>query len=80
MPCVKICTGRACAQHSSVYLVDRAKAELAAKPEVTVETCGCLGQCKKGPNIAIEHKKNKTIHNAVSGPKLAQILKSLFKL
>lgn len=77
MATLKVCQGRACSDHGSKYLIDRAQAELKAYPHVEVETCGCLGECDKAPTIAVERPQKRNIYTHVSGPKLAQILKKI---
>lgn len=77
MATLKVCQGRSCSDHGSKYLIDRAQAELPAHSPVQVETCGCLGECKKAPAVAVETQKKRNIYTNVSGPKLAQIIKKI---
>ena len=79
MATLKVCQGQACSDHASKYLVDRAHAELKPNSPVKVELCGCLGECENAPVISVERPKKRNIYTNVSGPKLAQIIKKLFK-
>lgn len=74
---VKVCTGQSCKDHGSIYLVDRAEAELGPHSPIAVETCGCLGQCEQAPAIAVERPKKRNIYTQVSGPKLAKIIRKI---
>lgn len=71
---IRICTGPACTKNFSGYTLERAEIEAAKDPMLNVETCGCLGQCKKGPNISVETGSQKTIHHHVNGIELKKII------
>jgi len=76
---IKVCQGRSCAAHSSIYLVDRAKAELDNNKSIKVETCGCLDHCKQAPNVAVETDNSKTVHSHMTGPKMGDLITHLGK-
>jgi NADH:ubiquinone oxidoreductase subunit E len=78
MPRLKICTGRACTDHGSKYLFDRAKAEQAeAKNPITLEPCACLGRCETAANVRAESQDKTVDYAHVDGPKIATIIKQI---
>ncbi len=74
---LKICTGKACSDHGSKYLFDRAQAEQKDfKKPLKIEPCACLGKCETAINVRLETKHKQTDFSQVTGPKLAAILKN----
>ena len=52
-PALVICTGKKCAPRAETKpLVEAARAYVGARPEVRLETVGCLHICKHGPIAA----------------------------
>ncbi|KAI4304530.1 hypothetical protein MLD38_040026 [Melastoma candidum] len=48
---VRVCTNRTCRKQGSLETFHTLTS--LAPPEVTVRTCGCLGRCGSGPNLAL---------------------------
>lgn len=71
---IKVCTGHACSQNFSQYTLERAEAEAAKNPKIKVETCGCQGNCERGPTVVIEQGGKKTVHNFMNGVELKKII------
>lgn len=51
----KICASGKCWKRGGRDLHARLKALAAAGAPIKVEKCGCLGRCKKGPNLKAKH-------------------------
>lgn len=71
---IKVCTGPACTKNFSNYTLERAEREAAKNPDLQVETCGCQGNCRRGPTVVIVKSGNAKTHNHVNGVELKQIL------
>lgn len=72
---IRVCTGPACTKNFSSYTLERAEIEAAKDPALTVKTCGCLGQCEKGPNVVIEMNNKKNLHHYVNGTELKRLIR-----
>jgi len=72
---IKVCTGPACTKNFSNYTLERAEREAAKNPELKVETCGCQGNCKRGPTVVVVKGGNSKEHSNVNGIELKNILR-----
>lgn len=77
--CLKICEGRACQARFSSLSKERALQESAENPEVSIESCSCLGLCEKGPNIVFKQNKEETILNDMSPVQVGALFKKIRK-
>lgn len=51
---MKVCTGKACKERFSAYILARLNADKAKfdkNDTMAIESCGCLGKCSEGPNF-----------------------------
>lgn len=48
---LRVCTNRTCRKSGSLQTLELLKG--LASPNVTVESCGCLGRCGLGPNLVV---------------------------
>jgi NADH:ubiquinone oxidoreductase subunit E len=71
---IKICTGPACHKNFSQYTLERAEREAAKNPKLQIETCGCQGNCERGPTVVTEKNGKKNVHNRVNGIELKRII------
>ena len=71
---IKVCTGPACTKNFSNYTLERAEAEAAKNPQIDVITCGCQGNCRRGPTVIITKAGNAKVHNFVNGVELKKII------
>jgi len=71
---IKVCTGPACTKNFSEYTLERAEAEAISNPQIEVVTCGCQGNCRKGPTVVITRAGVTKTHNYVNGVELKKIL------
>lgn len=53
---LKICNGKMCSSKFSSYILERAKNDIQNKDlkHIQVESCGCQGNCEKGPTVILE--------------------------
>ncbi len=49
---IEVCNGAMCTKRNSKELLDKLKKEFK-----DVRSCGCTGNCGKGPNIVIDEKR-----------------------
>ena len=71
---IKICTGPACTKNFSNYTLERAKAEAIKNPQIEVVTCGCQGNCRRGPTVVVTKAGNTKTHSEVNGIELKKII------
>ena len=74
LPKIKICTGAACTKNFSKYLIRRAQVEQKKSQNWALETCGCIGNCSRGPTVTLEHGSRMQVHSRVSPVELAKIM------
>lgn len=78
MTTVKLCSGYHCKTKND-YLVEKIEQEKAKDPalfeNVTVERCGCQGNCKKGPTIVVEQDEKEEILPFAHEGKVVKALK-----
>lgn len=69
---IKVCTGKACADRFSGYIITRLKndKEKFNLDHVEIEECMCTWQCSKWPNIIID----KNIKNAMNPAKASELI------
>ena len=59
-----VCTGKVCSEaYQAQGIIDRLKYETKERKNLTIDTCPCMGQCKKGPNIKQIKNGQEVIHN-----------------
>ena len=76
--CMKICSGHACSKNFSQYILERAESEAKKIPgKISVESCGCQGNCEKGPTIVLEKNGKKEIIPHATPIKAAEIIKKI---
>lgn len=74
---LKICTGHSCSKKFSQYIVERAQTSAKSSNNITIETCGCRGLCKKGPNVIQTSPQTEKSHSDMSPIKIAHLIKKL---
>ncbi len=65
---VRICHGKTCGHHAE-KIMNTAKNKITSEhleDKVNIETCHCLGQCEKSPNILVESEGKRQIKNSMS--------------
>lgn len=56
---IKICTGGACSQNLSAYLLERAKNDRTfykLENLIEIQECPCQGNCSHGPTVIVENE------------------------
>lgn len=56
---IKVCTGPKCKASFSEYILKRLNADIEKSKlhdQVSIETCGCTGNCKQSPTVFIDEK------------------------
>lgn len=80
---IEICNGTACSQNLSRYTHERATNEVEFRnlKNVTVDKCGCLGDCKNGPNVRVssESPKKEIVLNRMKGANMGETMKQIAK-
>lgn len=69
---IQVCTGKACSERFSEYIVTRVENEKKKYnlKNVDCDTCMCLWHCKKWPNIL----KNGEVQNYMNPVKVAEMI------
>lgn len=76
---IKVCTGGACTQNLSRYILERAQNDklFFELEELEIEECPCQGKCQKGPNVIVsdeKEEKNK-VYNFMTPLEMSKIIK-----
>ena len=54
---VRVCDGKVCRERLSKFVMKRLESDVEKfgfGNDVNLEFCGCVGRCKKGPNVVID--------------------------
>jgi len=71
---VFICSGKTCSQRGSRDLFAIAK-----RQGINAETCGCMKQCQRGPNIRVRSGASDMVKNGMTEERFEHYLGSLKK-
>ncbi|KAK7358084.1 hypothetical protein VNO77_00005 [Canavalia gladiata] len=72
---IRVCTNRTCRRQGSFQILEALSG--LAPPNVTVQSCGCLGRCGGGPNLALL-PDGLIISHCGTAARAAEVMASLF--